>query len=271
MFTDLKPGTAYVFEQRYAAVGGFDASPASEKAWFRTYRPVAVYDIDVAPATGGRVGASLTNASAGTRVYLSAITYSGYRLLYFTVDGRPLRGDSFIMPAHDVTVSAVFAGTFPFIDVPAYSWYRGSVEFVYFRGLMDGTSSVTFEPDARMTRAMVWAILARMDGQRISGVNWQSAARAWAMNEGVSDGTDPNGLVTREQFATMLWRFAGSPSSSRSLAGFSDAGSVSDWAETAMRWAVEEGIVNGVSPTTLVPQGSATRAQAAAMLTRFVK
>ena len=136
---------------------------------------------------------------------------------------------------------------------------------------MDGTSDTTFEPNANMTRAMVWAILARIDGQTVTGTNWADTARTWAMAKGVSDGTDPNGLVTREQFVTMLWRFAGEPTSSYSIAKFTDNGSVSDWAVTAMAWAVENGIITGVTDTTIVPQGSATRAQCAAMLMRFVE
>lgn len=72
-----------------------------------------------------------------------------------------------------------------------------------------------------------------------------------------------------EQFVTMLWRFACEPASSCSLGAYADSGSVSDWAATAMRWAVENGIINGVTDTTIEPQGSATRAQCAAMLMRF--
>ena len=136
---------------------------------------------------------------------------------------------------------------------------------------MDGTSATTFEPNANMTRAMVWAILARIDGETVTGAAWATDARAWAMAEGVSDGTDPNGLVTREQLATMLWRYAGEPASDYSLSAFTDAGSVSDYAATAMAWAVEHGIITGVTDTTLVPQGTATRAQCAAMLMRFVE
>ena len=77
--------------------------------------------------------------------------------------------------------------------------------------------------------------------------------------------------VTREQLATMLWRYAGEPASTYSLGAYTDADSVSSWAETAMRWAVENGIITGVTESTLVPQGTATRAQCAAMLMRFAE
>ena len=153
----------------------------------------------------------------------------------------------------------------------ARDWYYSAVKYVYEKGLMDGVDVGVFEPNENMTRAMVWAILARIGGETVTGANWIDTARAWAMAEGVSDGTDPNGLVTREQFATMLWRYAGEPASSYSLAKFTDNASVSDWASTAMSWAVEKGIITGVTDSTLAPQGTATRAQCAAMLMRFAE
>ena len=230
-----------------------------------------MYEITVTQPAGGSVSTSLSNSSAGATITVTATPEAGYELVYITVDGEPIEGDSFTMPDHDVTVSAVFSDGFPFADVPADSWYREYVEYVYANGLMDGTSATTFEPESAMTRAMVWAILARMDGETVTGASWQDAARSWAVARGVSDGTDPNGLVTREQFATMLWRYAGEPASAQSLSGYTDASSVSGWAGTAMAWAVEKGIVTGVTATTLVPQGTATRAQAAAMLMRFAQ
>ena len=191
-------------------------------------------------------------------------------------DGEPGGGSPALVRAGAASESRVFNAyeditppTFPFTDVTAGQWFYDYVEYVYVNGLMNGTSATTFEPNANMTRAMVWAILARIDGETVTGESWQTAARTWAMANGVSDGTDPNGLVTREQFATMLWRYAGEPASSYSLSAFSDAGSVTDWAETAMAWAVEHGIITGMTDTTLVPQGSATRAQCAAMLMRY--
>lgn len=158
-----------------------------------------------------------------------------------------------------------------FTDVPSNAWHYDYVQYVVANGLMEGTSATTFEPEANMTRAMLWTILARIDGEEISGVNWQAEAREWAMTEDVSDGTDPNGLVTREQFATMLYRYAGEPDVSGNLSAYTDASIVSDWAQDAMTWAVSNGIITGVTATTLDPQGTATRAQAAAMLMRFVE
>ena len=85
------------------------------------------------------------------------------------------------------------------------------------------------------------------------GANWIDTARVWAMVEGVSDGTDANGVVTREQLATMLWRYSGEPASDFALTDFADASSVSDWADAAMARAVECGIITGVTDTTIVP------------------
>ena len=158
-----------------------------------------------------------------------------------------------------------------FTDVVSGAWYCDAVSYVAENDLMEGTSATTFEPNANMTRAMVWTILARIDGETISGTGWAADARAWAMDNGVSDGTDTNGYVTREQLATMLWRYAGEPASDCSLAAFTDAESVSGYAAAAMAWAVENGIITGVTATTLVPQGTATRAQCAAMLMRFAE
>ena len=91
------------------------------------------------------------------------------------------------------------------------------------------------------------------------------------MANGVSDGENANAAVTREQLATMLWRYAGEPDGIAPLSSWRDAASVSDWAGTAMSWAVSNGIITGVTGDTLAPQGTATRAQCAAMLMRFVE
>ena len=158
-----------------------------------------------------------------------------------------------------------------FGDVSEGAWYYDCVAYVCGRGLMDGTSADTFEPDATLTRAMVWAMLARADGKSVTGASWAEDARLWALSCGVSDGTDMNSGITREQFATMLWRYAGSPASEHSLAAYADAANVNSWAADAMAWAVERGIITGVTSDTLAPQGTATRAQAAAMLMRYLE
>ena len=93
-----------------------------------------------------------------------------------------------------------------FTDVSTNDWYYDYVQYVVAKGLMEGTSDTTFAPNSSMTRAMVWAILARIDGETVTGADWAAEAREWAVAAGVSDGTDPDGYVTREQLVTMLYR-----------------------------------------------------------------
>ena len=155
-----------------------------------------------------------------------------------------------------------------FVDIPSNAWYKDAVDFVETKGLMTGTSATTFGPEQATTRAMIWTILARMDGVDTTGAVWYAAGQKWAMENGVSDGTDPNGKITREQLVTMLWRNAGEPASETDLSAFGDADKVSDWAVDAMRWAVEQGIIQG-SKGNLEPQNSATRCQVAAILMRY--
>ena len=220
---------------------------------------------------GGEIKTSLTNASAGNTIRVTATPDAGYGLAYITVDGERISGTSFTMPAHDVTVSAVFTRGEGFADVAPGSWYYDAVEFVRARGLMDGVSETEFNPDGTMTRAMVWAILGRLDGEEISGSGWLEAARAWALESGVSDGTEPNAAVTREQLVTMLYRFAGEPATAADLNGYADGGEVSDWARDAFAWAIEHIIITGVDDDTLAPKSTATRAQCAAILMRFTQ
>lgn len=161
--------------------------------------------------------------------------------------------------------------TEPFIDVNERDWFYDAVVYVYNEGMMSGIEADVFFPDGSMTRAMFWTVLARIDGADTSGgLEWYSAAQKWAISEGVSDGTEPNALITREQLATMLWRYAGEPEGNSTLDGFTDSGSVSYWAYDALVWAVENGIVTGMGDGILAPQGTATRAQAATMFMRYM-
>ena len=234
--------------------------------------------ITVTQPANGTIRVNPSNGSTGTLITVTATPDEGYELAYITVDGEKITGNTFRMPDKAVTVSAVFVPvTFPFTDVKSGDWFYDAVAYVYANGLMDGTSATTFEPNENMTRAMVWAILARIDGETVTGAAWATDARAWAMAEGVSDGTDPNGLVTREQFATMLYRYAVakgydvSIGESTNILSYADFASISEYAIPAMQWACGSGIVTGVTDSTLAPQGTATRAQCAAMLMRFVE
>ena len=160
---------------------------------------------------------------------------------------------------------------FPFYDVSVNAWYYDAVKYVWDNGLMNGTGTAEFSPNTTLNRAMVWTMLARLDGVNTDGgAIWYSKAQEWAVAEGVSDGTDPMGAVTREQLVTMLWRFKGEPAVDFLLTS-PDADTISDWAREAMRWAVSNGIIEGDENGCITPTATATRAQAAAIFMRFVE
>ena len=255
-----------------------DEAATVTASWAEVPFSKPIYSIQLDTVDNGTIRVNPANGSAGTLITVTATPDEGYELAYITVDGERITGSTFRMPDHDVTVSALFVPvSFPFTDVKSGDWFYDAVAYVYANGLMDGTSETTFEPNANMTRAMVWAILARIDGETVTGANWADTARAWAMASGVSDGTDPNGHVTREQFATMLYRYAAakgydvSIGESTNILSYADFTSISEYAIPAMQWACGSGIVTGVTDSTLEPQGTATRAQCAAMLMRFIE
>lgn len=160
---------------------------------------------------------------------------------------------------------------FPFYDVSAGAWYYDAVKYAWEHELMNGVTATEFSPNTTLNRAMIWTMLARLDGVNTDGgASWYAKAQEWAMAEGVSDGTDPMGAVTREQLVTMLWRFKGEPTVDFLLTA-KDAGEISDWAYEAMRWAVSEGIIEGDENGLVTPTATATRAQAAAIFMRFIE
>ncbi len=168
-----------------------------------------------------------------------------------------------------------------FADVQNNAWYSEAIAYVYNKGMMNGTDAGKFEPNATTTRAMLVTMLHRLAGGPQGGVlkfndvasgQWFSEAIAWAAASGVVNGYEngtfaPNAAITREQLAVILWRYVGSPAASAEL-NFSDAATVSDWAQQAMQWAVSTGIINGDNGA-LRPAGNATRAEVAMMLMRF--
>ena len=161
-----------------------------------------------------------------------------------------------------------------FRDVAASDWYFDAVQYVLEKGLMNGTSDWTFAPNDATTRGMIVTILARVEGVNTNGNPWYAASQKWAMDNGISDGTNMPGVITREQLATILYRYAKQKgydvSKSAALTGFSDADKVSGYAFDAMQWAVAEELLKG-SNGKLDPQGSATRAQVATILMRFMQ
>lgn len=156
----------------------------------------------------------------------------------------------------------------PFKDVKESDWYYEAVKFTKKKGLFAGTGSDTFSPAMPMTRAMFWRVLFRLDGNGQTGSGELEAARAWAMEKGISDGYTPDNSITREQMISIIWRYAGSPKTNGDLSQFNDADSVASYAVDAMAWAVENGIIVG-SNGALLPKENTTRAQVAAVLQRF--
>lgn len=172
-------------------------------------------------------------------------------------------------------------------DLSEDAWYHEYVHEVLNMGLMSGVSKCRFSPEGSMTRAMVVTVLYRYNyepetaGSSFSDVGtgqWYTNAVSWAAESGIVGGVgsnrfDPNGNVTREQLAAILYRYTAfmdnDCSASADLSSFPDAGNVSPWAVEAMRWAVAEGLING-SEGKLLPQGNATRTQVAAILIRYI-
>lgn len=158
-----------------------------------------------------------------------------------------------------------------FYDLDASRWYHEAIDWAYSLGLMNGTTKSTFGPNAAATRAQTWTMLARIAGQDTRrSSTWYEVGQKWAMNLGITDGTNPMGSLTREQLAAMLYRYVGSPAVNGTLT-FTDSANVSTWARNAMIWAVQNGILDGVGGNRLNPKGTTTRAQAAAIFMRFSK
>lgn len=281
----------------------FDQAPAADAAKYDlvtadgkltvSVRPVYIppvgSSVEVERTQNGSIILSTYQAPKGTTVVITAAPNRDQELKSLAVFDRsgnslPLTdlGNgkfSFVMPDGKVTVKsefgAVSAYVNPYADVQTNDWYFGAVQYVTENGLMNGTGN-GFEPNLATSRAMIWTILARMSGvNTASGGEWYAVAQQWAKANGVSDGTMPNGTITREQLAAMLYRYAVSKGmvkgpATADLSVFADANSVSSYAVEAMQWAVSTGLINGMDGK-LNPQGSATRAQVATMLMRFAE
>ena len=152
-------------------------------------------------------------------------------------------------------------------------WAYNAVRFAIQEGLLKGISETRFDPEGTATRGMLCTVLARLDGQDTTpkeGQNWMQPGLAWAVENGISDGSDPEAPITRQQLATMLWRYEGKPEGQGSLAGYTDSASISDWATEAMEWAVGQGIFKGNGAGALNPEGKATRAEIAQVLMNYL-
>lgn len=157
-----------------------------------------------------------------------------------------------------------------FIDVPADHAFGNEIEWAYNEGLLKGVTENTYEPGDSISRQQLWMTLGRLAGVDPADM---AAAKAWAVELGISDGTIPGAAVTRQQMVTIIYRYAqmkGYDTSAKAdISAFPDADKVSDYAADAMEWAVANGIVNGTLAGTLNPAGNTTRGQFAAILYRF--
>ena len=166
---------------------------------------------------------------------------------------------------------------FPFYDVPTSAWYYTAVKYVYDNKLMDGVDTYVFAPNDTLTRAMVWTIIARMSGvDTTGGSTWYAKAQEWVITNGISDGENPTAAITRQELVTMLYRYAQikgydvSVGEDTNILSYVDATSISEYAMSAFQWACGSGLTEGDENGALTPLATATRAQAAAMIMRFL-
>ena len=244
-----------------------------------TYSP----SLDV--GDGGTVKVSPRTPEAGEEVTLTVTPDEGYAVEEVSVTDRD--GDPVDVTAHrdgtytfeqprgrvtiEVTFREISQGT-PFADVPEDYWAYDAIAWAYENGYVSGTSAAAFSPGVSISRQQVWMILARLSGGDPADM---AAARAWAVESGISDGTAPGGAVTRQQLAALLYRFAQSQGMDVSVGedtnilSYPDAFDAAEYAVPALQWACGAGVLYGTSDGRLDPQGTATRAQFAVMLERF--
>ena len=233
----------------------------------------------------GKVKLSAMSAEKGKTVTVTVTLEAGYQLKQLTVldrSGKALEltdnGDgtfSFTMPDGKVSVSAVFEEAdpvfLPFADVAKDSTFHDAIAWAYENGYMNGKTAESFQPDGKISRQQVWMILARMSGANPANM---AEAKAWAAAAGVSDGSNPGGAVTRQQLATMFYRYeqiggGGFTGLWAFPLDFADANQVSEYAYEALCWCTMNGVMGGYGDSTLRPQNTASRAHMAAMLMRF--
>ena len=243
------------------------------------------YPVTVDSGRHGDVTTSTKNAKQGATVTITVKPDDGYELDDLTVtdkNGKTIKVTegkngkyTFTMPASKVTVEATFAQIekapeHSFTDVPGGHWAESEITWAYESGYMNGNTATTFNPNGTVTRQQLWMILARLSGQRPA--NFEEA-KAWAVDNGVSDGTNPGSAVSRQQLVTILYRYSAmmgyKTGGTADLTVFPDHASVAAYATDAMRWSVANSIVGGTAQGTLNPTGTATRAQFAVILFRF--
>ncbi len=256
------------------------------------------YSITVADTKYGKITVSEKNADEDDRITITVEPDYGYQLTWLSIkakdgtkvsysDGYTKNTYYFYMPDQDVTISATFSrGTLPFTDVKTTDWFYDAVSFTYNMGIMDGVETNKFSPSTTITRGMVVTMLWRMAGEPyasgtyfddVSYGRYYTTAVAWSARNNIIEGSGANTFgvndpITREQLAVILYRYAkymNYSTTTSSLYGYDDANKVSSWAKDAMGWAVRNGVIGGVTNTTLCPNNTATRAEVAQMFMNF--
>ena len=269
------------------------------------------YQPDITDTDNGTVTVSPSNPQEGDTVTITPKPDQGYEVDDVVVTDEDVNelevtenadgSFTFVQPEGEVTITVTFEenkdeptdpadpSELPFGDVKTSDWFYDPVKYVYDKGLMTGTSATEFAPNLTTTRGMIVSILHRLEGgpvvendafSDVSSDDWYGQSVAWAASVGVVNGFEdgtfrPNDPITREQMAAILYNYSqykGYDVSARAdLSKYSDAASVSSWATEVLSWANAEGLVNGMTKTTLDPQASATRAQVATILMRYTQ
>lgn len=273
--------------QQRSSGGGEPAKPSFPVKISNSGDGVAKVDKSYASA-GAKVTITVTPGRNATVQRITVTDEDGERLkLTENRDGTY----SFTMPSGAANVYVRFSGSgLPFADVPSGSWYYDDVAYVYDTGLMTGLTATTFGPNLSTTRGMIVTILWRMENEPaakhgcpfadVRRGSYYEQAIAWASENGIVTGFDastfaPDRAITREQLAAILFRFAAyrgmdAVTLRENLSSFQDQAAISAYAVSALNWAVSEGLMQGTGDK-LEPTGSATRAQVAAMLRRFMQ
>ena len=259
--------------------------------------PVTYYTLRF--ETGGGSDVPSVQGTYNTYIDLTKYvpTWRGHTFIGWYSERSLMNKVSGVYLTKDMTVYASWrvdenpgAGANPFTDVSEKDWFYGDVMFVYENGLMLGTSKALFSPHGTATRGMMATILWRMEGSPVpKGKNsftdveagkWYADAITWTAENGIfagygKDKFGPDDPITREQLAAIFYRYADYKGYDLIVKGnldkFKDADKITDYAKTAMQWAVGSGLVKGKSGNLLDPQGTATRAEIAAMLHRFIE
>ena len=273
-----------------------------------TYQPpyTGKYSYEIFTKVGDNGTISVDRyATEGDNVTITVSPDEAYLLdeLTVTANGKEVEvkdnGDgtyTFKMPSADAKIVVTFAEdpnweeepAMPFVDVNEGDWFYDVVLYAYENGLMTGVSATEFAPNQTTTRGMIVSMLARLEGVTsaedagfadVAANDWYATAVNWAASVGVVNGYEddtfrPNAPITREQMAAILYNYAdykGYDVSARAdLSDYADSASISSWAEDVLAWANAEGLINGMTATTIDPQGATTRAQTAAMFERFL-